>query len=140
ALARLTEVDPKLVVPALGHVLASPDPEVRSLAVEVLRREPSAAHATLLAERLDDAHPDVRRKARRSLEELAAKKDLRDHVLAEALRVLGGRQWRGLEQAAVLLTQLDHKPAAKRFVELLPFDRPEVSVTVAWGLRRLAVP
>src|SRR5262249_8328119 len=38
-----------------------------------------------------------------------------------------------------LLTQLDHKPAAGRMVELLAFDRPEVFVPAAWGLRKLAV-
>jgi hypothetical protein len=54
--------------------------------------------------------------------------------------VLGGREWRGLEQAAILLTHLDHKPAAGRLLELLRFPRGEVSVTAAWGLRRLAVP
>ena len=49
------------------------------------------------------------------------------------------RQWRGLEQATVLLTLLDHKPAAPRFVALLSNDRPEVYVAAAWGLRKLAV-
>jgi hypothetical protein len=38
------------------------------------------------------------------------------------------------------MAQLDHKPAAGRLVELLTFDRPEVFVTAAWGLRHLAVP
>ena len=40
----------------------------------------------------------------------------------------------------ILLAQLDHKPAAARFVELLQFDRPEVFVAAAWGLRKLDVP
>ena len=50
------------------------------------------------------------------------------------------KQWRGLEQATILLTLLDHKAAAKRMVQLLPTDRPEVAVTAAWGLRNLADP
>src|SRR5262249_13087222 len=37
-------------------------------------------------------------------------------------------------------TQLDHKPAAGRFVELLGAGRQEVFVTVAWGLHKLDVP
>src|SRR5262249_37226283 len=86
-----------------------------------------------------DPHPDVRIKARRALQALAGKMELRDRILEEAMRVLGGKQWQGLEQAAILLTLLDHKPAAIRFVTLLEFERPEVFVTVAWGLRRLAV-
>src|SRR5206468_4210980 len=60
-------------------------------------------------------------------------------VIAEATRVLAGREWRGLEQAAILLARLDHKPAARRLVELLKAERPEVFVTAAWGLRKLAV-
>jgi HEAT repeat protein len=140
AVARLIDIDPDLVVPALQDVVGSPDPNVRTLGVEVLRQRPSEEHIRLLADRLDDLHPDVRIKARRALQELAAKKELRERVLREGTRVLAAKQWQGLEQAAILLTQLDHKPAAGHFVELLEFDRPEVFVTVAWGLRRLAVP
>ena len=54
--------------------------------------------------------------------------------------MLASERWRGLEQATLLLVALDHKPAAERLVELLDFERPEVFVTAAWGLRRLAVP
>jgi HEAT repeat protein len=140
AAGRLLAIDPGLVVPALPDVLASPDAKVRALGVEVLRRQPSAEHVRLLSDRLDDAHPDVRVQARRALHELAATRELHDRVIAEAVRVLGKEQWRGLEQAIILLTALDHKPAAGRLVELLKFDRPEVFVTAAWGLRRLAVP
>ncbi len=139
AVVRLTEIDAKLVVPAIEHLLAVRDPAVRALAVEVLRREPSGKHVRLLADRLDDVHPDVREKARRALHELAAKNEFRDRALADTTRVLAGKQWRGQEQAALLLTQLDHKPAVGRLVELLASDRPEVAVTAAWGLRRLAV-
>jgi len=140
AVTRLIEIDPKLAVPLLDALLASPDAPLRSLAVEVLRREPTEERVRPLADRLDDPDPDVRRKARESLRELAARKELRERVIVEATRVLAGKSWRGLEQAAVLLTQIDHKPAAGRLVELLTFDRPEVYVTAAWGLRKLAVP
>jgi HEAT repeat protein len=140
AVTRLIEIDPKLVVPALEHLLARPDAGLRSLAVTVLRRQPSAEHVRLLADRLDDPHPDVRVSARKALRELAANKDLRKSVIAEASRVLAAAQWRGLEQATILLTQLDHKPAASRLVQLLTVSRPEVYITAAWGLRKLAVP
>jgi HEAT repeat protein len=140
AAGRLVEMDPKLVLPVLEHLLASPDPKVRSLAVEALRRQPAEKHVRPLADRLDDPHPDVRVNARRALHEFAAKKELREAVLAELMRTLGGRQWRALEQAALLLTQLDHKPAVGRLLALLEFERPEVFVSAAWGLRKLAVP
>jgi HEAT repeat protein len=140
AAGRLLELGPPLVLPVLGSLLASPDAKVRLLAVEALRRQPAEKHVRALADRLDDPHPEVRVKARRALEDFAARKELRGPALAELTRVLGGQQWRGLEQAAVLLTQLGHKPAARRLLELLTFDRPEVFITAAWGLRKLAVP
>jgi HEAT repeat protein len=139
ALARLVEIDPKLVVPALGRLLASYDAKVRSYAIEVLFRQPSAEHIRLLAGRLNDPHPNLRVKARKSLRELAAKAEFHEPVIEQGMKIAAGADWRGQEQAAILLTQLDHKPAAGRFVELLDCDRPEVMVTVAWGLRRLAV-
>src|SRR5205823_4901112 len=58
ALARLVEIDTRLVVPELPIVLASADAEVRSFGVEVLWRQPSETHVRLLAERLRDSHPD----------------------------------------------------------------------------------
>jgi hypothetical protein len=61
-------------------------------------------------------------------------------VLEEALAMLATDRWRGLEQATLLLVTLDRKPVVERLVELLDFERPEVFVTAAWGLRRLAVP
>jgi HEAT repeat protein len=140
AVARLLEIEPALLVPGLGDLLASTDARVRSLGVEVLQRQPTGEHVRLLGDRLDDPDPDVRVRARGALEELAGNAGLREDVLATATRVLGGRPWRGLEQAALLAARLDHKPAAGRLVELLTSDRPEVLVTAAWALRRLDVP
>jgi HEAT repeat protein len=140
AATRLLEIDAKLLVPSLDRLLASPDGKVRALAVEVLRRRPTPRHIQLLGLRLDDPHPEVRVNARRSLHELAAKNELHALVVAEGTRAVHLREWRALEQATILLTQLDRKEAAARFVELLAFDRPEVFVTAAWGLRKLNVP
>jgi HEAT repeat protein len=139
ALARLVEIDPKLVVPALAHLLASYDAKVRSFAIEVLFRQPTVEHIRLLANRLNDPHPELRIKARKSLHDLAVKAEFHEPVTQQGMKVAAGADWRGQEQAAILLTQLDHKPAAGRFVDLLDSDRPEVMVAVAWGLRRLAV-
>ncbi len=138
--ARLLEIDPKLVIPSVDHLLASPDANLRSLAVDALGRRPSAEHIHVLGDRLDDEHIDVRAKARKYLEKLAGDKTWHDPVLGEGKRMIQTRQWRALEQATILLTQLDHKPAVERFLELLSFDRPEVSVSAAWGLRKLDVP
>jgi HEAT repeat protein len=140
AAGRLLALDPGLAVPVVEDLLANPDPKVRSLGVEVLFRTPSEKHVRLLGGRLDDLHPDVRVKARQALRDLAAQKNLRGPIIEEGTKMLASGSWRGLEQAAVLLTQLDHKPAADRLVELLGHERPEVFVAAGWGLRRLAVP
>jgi len=139
AAGRLLEIDAELLLPALNQLLASPDDKLRSFGVEVLYRKPGERHVHLLADRLEDANPEIRNKARRYLQELGSKAEFRDAVIAEGTRVLGSTKWAGLEQATILLTILDHKPAAERLVELLKFERPEVFITAAWGLRRLAV-
>jgi HEAT repeat protein len=140
AVARLLEIDPNLLLPVRDDLLGSRDARLRSLAVEVLLRLPNDEHLRLLGDRLDDPHPDVRAQARRSLQALAGKPEWRPRVLAEGTRVLATENWRGVEQAAILLTGLDHKPAVGRLLALLTFPRAEVAVTAGWALRRLAVP
>jgi HEAT repeat protein len=140
AAARLLEIDPRLALPARDSLLDSRDARLRSFGVEILFRLPTDDHLRLLADSLNDAHPDVRAQARRSLQELAGKKEWREGVIAEGTRILGLERWRGLEQAAILLTELDHKPAVGRLLALLTFPRPEVAITAGWALRRLAVP
>src|SRR5262249_28925899 len=139
ALERLIELDPGLVEPFLDTTLQSADARVRAHGTDVLIRRPSDHHLRLLADQLNDPHPGVRGQARRGLQGLAAKAEWRDTVIREGARVIRGDDWRGLEQAAILLVQLDHKPAASRLLKLLQNDRPEVAVAAAWGLRRLAV-
>lgn len=139
AVARLIEINPDLVVPFLGHLLAHADANLRSQAVDVLNVRPSEQHIRLLADRFDDLHPDIRVKARSFLVQFAANKDLGGHVLREATRILAATSWRGQEQAAIALTQLDHKPAAGRLFDLLSSKRSEVRISAAWGLRKLAV-
>jgi HEAT repeat protein len=140
ALARLVELDTQLVVPLLDRLLASPDAKLRLYAVEVLCRQPNDKHIRLLGDRLDDPHTEVRVKACRSLLALAERKEFRDAVIQHGERLLTASDWRGQEQATILLTQLDRKSVGGRLVELLSSRRPEVFVTAAWGLRRLAVP
>ena len=139
ATARLLVIAPALVLPVLERLLASPDAKLRSLGIEAVRLQPKEKYVRLLGSRLGDAHPDVRGKAREVLEALA-KKGFQKAVIEEATTVLARDRWQGLEQATILLVRLDQKPAAERLVELLRGDRPEVFLTAAWGLRKLANP
>ena len=140
AVERLIEIDPKLAVPMLEHLLGSPAVDVRTLGAQVLFRLPTKEHLALLSGLLQDGHPEVRTKAREHLLKLAEQKEFRQQIVDEGTRVLAGQDWRGLEQAAILLAQLGHGPAGPRLVDLLSAERSEVFVTAAWALRKLAVP
>lgn len=140
AVARLMEIDTKLVIPVLKAVLGSPDAPVRAFGVETLFRNPTDEHIRLLGDRLADPHPDVRAQARRALHELAGKREWNAGVLREADRGLASRDWRAREQAALLFGQLDHKPAADHLVKALNDTRGEAAVAAGWALRKLAVP
>jgi HEAT repeat protein len=140
ALTRLIEIDSKHVEPLLESVLSSADAKVRGLGVETLFQRASADHIGLLGDRLSDPHPEVRSQARRAMSELHRQAAWRESVNREATRVLDGNDWRGLEQATIVLAQVNHKPAASRLLELLASQRPEVCIASAWGLRLLAVP
>jgi HEAT repeat protein len=139
AVTRLLEIDPSLVVGVLKHLLDNPDPNVRLLAIQVLYRRPTEEHLRLLCARMDDEHLQVRRTASGYLRELAQDQGRRKQILADASALLKTQRWRGLEQSAILLTQLDHKDAAGRLVELLRSDQIEVNAAAAWGLRILDV-
>jgi HEAT repeat protein len=139
AVARLIEIDPRLMRAQVDQLLASRDAKLRGFALDILRLLHEEKHVPLLGDRLGDLHPDVRIAARRALHELAVKKELRPQVLREGTRMLATKQWQAQEQAAILLSDLDHKPAHSRLLELLTAERSEVFVTVAWALRRLAV-
>jgi HEAT repeat protein len=139
AIARLIELDPSVVVPVVEGLRQSPDANLRLHAAQTLFRRPTTKHVTWLADLLDDPDPAVHMRARGHLLTLGREPQWKDAVLGEGTRMLAIKSWRGLEQAAILLAELDHKPAAHRLVELLSFARAEVYITAAWGLRRLAV-
>ncbi|MFL5342780.1 MAG: hypothetical protein ACJ8F7_21820 [Gemmataceae bacterium] len=138
ALDGLLDGDPGRVLPLIPTLLANSDAEVRAKAVEAFRRKLPLQDVPAVAGLLDDPHPKVRVSARKSLREAAAQHG--SAVRQEAMRAVAADRWRALEQAAILLGQLGHKPAGQRLVELLRFDRPEVFVAAAWALRKLAIP
>ncbi|MCH7988522.1 MAG: hypothetical protein IID46_05135, partial [Planctomycetes bacterium] len=142
ALERLLEIDPGLILPIVERTIASPDAKVRHLGAKALVARPTDKAVTQLGPLLDDPHPEVRSFVRESLFEMASDPQLglRDGIILVATKTLSSDRWRGLEQSTMLLAALDHKPIADRMVELLEFERPEVLVTAAWSLRRLAIP
>jgi HEAT repeat protein len=140
ALRRLIEIDPHLVLPLAPGAMQNADAKVRQCGADAYVLLPNPERVAALAHLLDDPHPDVRGSVRESLFALAKQPELDGPVRQSASGVLAGTGWRGLEQAALLLAALDHKPVAGRMVELLEFPRPEAAVAAAWGLKKLAVP
>lgn len=140
AIEGLLEADARLVLPLLKRVVANPDAAVRKHGIEAHRQSPLPEHIPMVAELLDDPHPEVRISARKALLAVARGTEHGDLIRREATRLLATNRWRALEQATYLLVGLDHKPTAPRLEELLSCERPEVFVAAAWGLRKLAVP
>ncbi len=136
AIDALLEFDPSSVLP---KALTSPAAAVRLRGVEAFSRRPAATFLAPLVQLLDDPHPEVRASARKALARAAQKADLGGPIRQLATKHLAGNRWRALEQSAILLASLDDKSAAPRLVELLRFERPEVGLAAAWGLRKLAV-
>jgi hypothetical protein len=136
---RLFAIDPTLTLPLVEAAASHPDANLRGLAVRTLTARPSVDRIARLGTLLDDPHPAVRLAARNSLRKLADDEPFHEAVRDAGLKMLATDSWRGLEQSLLLLTDLDEKSAAPRFLELLEFGRPEVMVTAAFGLRRLAV-
>lgn len=132
--------DPRLLVGSLDLLLSHRDPGVRRVGVEVIRRLPDPERIDRLIGRLGDDHVDVRTAARKALFELAKDATLKERMLTGATKMLAASDWKVLEQATILLTQLDHKPAAKQFLGLLKQPRSEAFMSAAWGLRKLDVP
>jgi hypothetical protein len=139
ALERLLEHDFRLVLPLADRLAGSSDAKVRHAAAKAWIAERSPEAIGHLGPVLDDPHPAVRIDVREALLEMAAEPPLLDPVLQATKAMLAGGQWRGLEQAVMIMTSLDRDETAPRIVELLDFERPEVYVAAAWALRRLAV-
>lgn len=139
ALTALNFKDPQLILPIGEQVLTNRDANVRLQGVATYVTLATPDRAARLGRLLDDPHPGVRGQVRERLFVLAQEAELFAPILQAATEVLAGDRWPGQEQAALLLTALDHKPAAARMAQLLNSPRGEVTVATAWGLRKLAV-
>jgi len=139
ALNRLLEIDSVLILPLADSVLAKGDVSVRSPVVKALLAHPSANSLAMLGDLTGDPNPTLRVFVTGSLIGLAGSPDLHPQVIQQGERMLQSDRWQALEQSLVLLTKLNHKARTERFLELLTHQRPEVYVTAAWGLRRLAI-
>jgi HEAT repeat protein len=136
----LFEIDPGHLVDLSETMLQHNNVSVRRLAARALVTAPSETHIRQLAALLDDPNPSLRTWTAKQFVELGHQQPWNDPVIAESASVLGSASWRGIEQAIVVLSRLNHQPVAPQLVFLLDHERPEVFVAAAWGLRELRVP
>jgi hypothetical protein len=139
ALERLLEIDPSHVYEFIASSIRSTDVNIRRVGCTALVHRADADSIEQLAPMLDDPNPALRRDVSDWMLGLAEQAALHDVVIQTTMDVIARDNWRGLEQGLIVLAKLDHEPAAPRFIELLTHRRPEVAVTAAWGLRKLAV-
>ncbi len=98
------------------------------------------ADAIRLSSFLNDPNPLVRMAARRWLIQSDTVAELQDAVRTSVTAVLNADGPRGIAQAAIVVGNLDHEPAAERLVALLAHEAGDVSIGAARALRKLAVP
>lgn len=140
ALERLDALDDGAALAIARRSLAGPDAALRLLAARLAVRPTDADAVERVKPLLADRNPAVRRFVAGTLADFATRPELHGPVIAAGSEVLGGDDWRGLEQAALLLGHLDHEPSGDRLLALLDHARPEVAIAAAWGLKALAIP
>lgn len=139
ALRALYEIDPLLPIEFVDAVIGSPDVNVRRPIARSMVRTHDAKWIESLSTLLNDVNPSLRREVAASMVYLANEHGLRDEVIAESSRVIAKEEWRGCEQAAIVLVNLEEKSIGDRLVQLMEHPRGEVQITAGWGLRRFAL-
>jgi HEAT repeat protein len=140
SLTSLFAIDPQHVIPLIEGSLLSADSNIRRVGIETVLRLPSEERVRLLGPLLSDPHPKLRGMVRDGFRDLAQDKAFDALVRQLSVTALHGDDWRGQEQAALVVGALDEESAAPRLIELLKSPRPEVNITVAWSLAMLGIP
>jgi HEAT repeat protein len=140
ALRRLHAIDPALVLPLAEDAMLNRDGDVRFEGIRCYVVLPTPQRIAIVGRQLNDPHPRNRYFLREEFFRLTQQPELDGPVREAITTVLAGEDWRGQEQASLLIAALDHKPAAPRLIELLESARPEVMASTAWALRKLALP
>jgi len=136
---RLLAVDPERLSSLAAKTSQCADPTLRKLAADALFQRPGKEQIQHLVAMLNDEHSEVRNTARIHLQTLGQQSNWRTIICDESMKLFDANRPFELEQAILLLSVLDHKPAAAELVPLLTHDAPDIFITAAWGMRMLAV-
>ena len=133
----LEQLDNTLLTPKLEQSITHADPNVRKVAVRVLKDIPSEQHNKWLNELLRDSHIEVRNFARAALHDVATEMPtLRPQIIESAGRNIADSlsNWQQIEQSLILLGQQRHPDFQADCIPLLTHPRNEVMVSAAWLL------
>lgn len=137
ALERLRLVDPQKVLSRAPQLVVDRDANIRRAVIGTLAQHPSAESVGLLATALADLVPEQRRQARHHLLVQADDGALRPLVIQRATEQLEQEQWRAIEQATMILVELQRHEVSDRLFELIDFPQAEVQRAAAFGLKQL---
>ncbi|MFN9370493.1 MAG: HEAT repeat domain-containing protein [Planctomycetaceae bacterium] len=140
ALERLNDIDCNLVLPLAEQAMQNADHLVRRQGMRAYTTLPTPERMGPVSRLLDDLVPGLRQEVTAKFDKLLEQPELVPAIWKGTLEVLGQDSWRGQEQAALLVGQHRHQPAAQRLFELQSIPRAEARVAAAWALRRVAVP
>jgi hypothetical protein len=141
---RLLAIDPKSLAGLDGKLMASDDFAVRRVMVDVLWAQRSPEAVAMLAKMMNDPSKEIRVRARDALLRLSADPSLAGAVSDGAVAAVSGGpdEWRGIEQALLLLGASDNRHADARIVELLSDDGPHggaLRIAAVVAVRRLRI-
>lgn len=111
---------------------------VRQSAVTFLESFEDRPSFLLLARRLADEIPSIRRQVRKELLRRSQEREFRKLVDKIISQAISAPQFEAAEQAAILIVELKDMSREKDLLKLLEHPKPEVSIRAAWALSILA--
>jgi hypothetical protein len=111
---------------------------VRQSAVTFLKSFEDRPSFLLLARRLADEIPSIRRQVRKELLRRSQEPEFRKLVDKIISQAISAPQFEAAEQAVILIVELKDMSREKDLLKLLDHPKPEVSIRAAWALSILA--
>ena len=139
----LEKRDRQRLVNKLTKAIGHSEPNVRKVAVRVMRQVTSDLHSDLLNQLLNDEHIFVRNHAREALCHVASiQPELKSRIVENAGSVLADPEstWQSVEQSLLVLGMLRHPDYQELCVPLLSHSRNEVLATAGWLLHLMPRP
>ena len=137
AATALTRQFPERAVQEASTWISQPEPTLRKLAAEALRKIPNSEAASRVATLLDDEDPGVRLAARQTLVDYASS-GLRPECDIAIKQVMDSdEQARAKEQAILWIAEVQSKDFFEQLLRCLDDTVPEVHMLAAWALMEL---